>query len=381
MAELGVDAYRLSVSWPRILPLGDGEVNQAGIDFYNRLIDELLAHGIEPYITLFHWDLPQCLFERGGFLSPDMPLWFYNYAKVVGEAFGDRVKKFITINEPQSILASYNKSTHAPNLKYSVKEQLTVAHNLLKSHGMALKALREVVPGGAGGFAPAGEVACPTDLSSEAIELARRAYFSISRDNPASSVSLFSDPVFFGDYPSEYYEIFRDNLPDIDPEDFKLISQPIDFYCQNIYVGFTVKEINGEYKADEYPGGFPRNTLGWNIFPPAMYWGLKFLYERYKTPIYVTENGMPNIDLVSLDGKVHDPQRIDFIERYIRELERAKNEGVDVRGYFYWSFLDNYEWSFGYDPRFGLVYVDYNTCERIPKDSFYYYKNRIKSKH
>ena len=380
MAELGIGAYRLSISWPRILPEGVGEVNKEGVDFYNRLIDELLLNGIEPYITLFHWDLPQKLFERGGFLSPEMPSWFYNYAKVVGSAFGDRVKKFITINEPQCIMASYNKSTHAPNLKYNMRDQLTVAHTLLKSHGMALKALREVVPGVQIGYAPAGEVACPADESPEARETARRAYFSISKTNPASSVSLFSDPIFFGDYPSEYYEKFADSLPDIDPEDFKLISQPLDFYCQNIYVGFTVGEVDGEYQADEYPGGFPRNALGWNIYPEAMYWSLKFLTERYGMPIYITENGMPNVDLISLDGKVHDPQRIDFIERYLRQLERAKSEGVDVCGYFYWSLLDNFEWSHGYDARFGLVYVDYRTCERIPKDSFYYYKERIRKR-
>lgn len=378
MAELGVDAYRFSLSWTRIIPDGTGEVNQKGIDFYNGLIDELLAKGIEPYITLYHWDLPQKLYEKGGFLSPEMPRWFYEYASVVGKAFGSRVKNFITINEPQCVLACFNGSGQAPNLHYSVKDRLTATHNLLKAHGMAVKALRQTVPDARIGYAPCGFVHCPKDNSEQEIEFARKAYFSIPEDDPTECVSIFSDPVFFGNYPDEYYELFKDVLPDIKQGDFELISQPIDFYCQNIYFGSTGKNVNGKFVKDDYAGGSPRNTLGWNIYPEAMYWGLRFLYERYKMPIYITENGFANIDIVSLDGKVHDPQRIDFIERYLRELERAKNEGVDVRGYFHWSLLDNFEWGNGYDPRFGLVYVDYNTQKRIPKDSFYYYKNRIK---
>nr|UQW60627.1 beta-glucosidase [uncultured bacterium] len=378
LAELGVDAYRFSLAWTRIIPDGTGEINPKGIDFYNRLIDELLAHGIEPYITLYHWDLPQRLYERGGFLNPDMPQWFYEYAKVVGRAFGDRVKHFITINEPQCILACLNGSGQAPNLRCTVKDRLTATHTLLKAHGMAVKALRETVRDVKIGYAPCGFVHCPKDDSEEEIEFARKAYFEIPENDPTECVSIFSDFVFFGDYPKEYYEKFHDVLPNIQPSDFALISQPIDFYCQNIYFGATGKNVDGRFVQDEYRGGFPRNTIGWNIYPDAMYWGARFLYERYKTPLYITENGMPNIDFVSLDGKVHDPQRIDFIERYLQALERAKADGADVRGYFYWSLLDNFEWAHGYDQRFGLVYVDYPTQKRIPKDSFYYYRQRIK---
>lgn len=378
MVELGVKAYRFSVAWTRILPNGDGEINQKGIDFYNALIDELLKYGIEPYLTLYHWDLPQKLYERGGVMSPEMPKWFYDYTKVVAKAFGDRVKNFITINEPQCILACFNGSGQAPNLKYSIKDRLTATHILLKSHGMAVKALRETVKDVKIGYAPCGFVHCPKDTSEKEIEVARRAYFAIPQDDPTECVSIFSDPIFFGDYPKEYYKKFQDILPDIQARDFELISQPIDFYCQNIYFGATGKEVNGEFIKDDYAGGSPRNTLGWNIYPQAMYWGLKFLHERYKMPIYITENGLANIDVVSLDGKVHDPQRIDYIERYLRALEQAQKDGVDVRGYFYWSLLDNFEWGNGYDPRFGLVYVDYVTQQRIPKDSFYYYKDRIK---
>lgn len=378
LAELGVDAYRFSLAWTRIIPDGTGEINPKGIDFYNRLIDELLAHGIEPYITLYHWDLPQRLYERGGFLNPDMPQWFYEYAKVVGRAFGDRVKHFITINEPQCILACLNGSGQAPNLHCTVKDRLTATHTLLKAHGMAVKGLRETVRDVKIGYAPCGFVHCPKDDSEEEIEFARKAYFEIPENDPTECVSIFSDPVFFGDYPKEYYEKFYDVLPNIQPSDFALISQPIDFYCQNIYFGATGKNVDGRFVQDEYRGGFPRNTIGWNIYPDAMYWGARFLYERYKTPLYITENGMPNIDFVSLDGKVHDPQRIDFIERYLQALERAKADGADVRGYFYWSLLDNFEWAHGYDQRFGLVYVDYPTQKRIPKDSFYYYRQRIK---
>jgi beta-glucosidase len=245
---------------------------------------------------------------------------------------------------------------------------------------MAVKALRETVKDVKIGYAPCSFVHCPKDSSKKEIDIARRAYMEIPKDDPTECVTIFSDPVFLGDYPKDYYEKFKGVMPDIKSDDFTLISQPIDFYCQNIYTGSTVREIDGTFIKDDYPGGSPRNSLGWNVYPEAMYWGLTFLYERYKMPIYITENGFSNIDFISLDGKVHDPQRIDFIERYLQTLEKAKNEGVDVRGYFYWSFLDNLEWSNGYDPRFGLVYVDFATQKRIPKDSFYYYKNRINKK-
>lgn len=206
MKELGVGAYRFSVAWTRIFPEGKGKVNEKGLEFYENLVDELLKNGIEPYMTLYHWDLPQKLFERGGWLNPDIPQWFGEYARVIGERFKGKVKNFITINEPQCILGGMSNTEQAPGMRYTLKDRLTAAHNILKAHGMAVKALRESVPDAKIGYAPCGWVMCPKDDSVEEIEKARKAYFSLWRNDPTASVVLFSDPVMLGDYPAEYYE-------------------------------------------------------------------------------------------------------------------------------------------------------------------------------
>lgn len=381
LKELGVEAYRFSIAWTRIFPDGIGTVNEKGVSFYNNLINELLKNNITPYVTLFHWDYPQKLFEKGGWLNPESPKWFGEYARKIGLMFGDRVKHFITINEPQCILGGHKGGAHAPGLKYSLKDQLQITHNLLKAHGEAVKELRETVLDAKIGFAPCGWVLCPKNDTEEEIDRAKRAYFTLWKHAPTESVVLFSDPVLLGDYPKEYYQIFKKDLPEIKKSDLELISQPLDFYGQNIYSGnYVTEKEDGEFIWETMPSDFPRNSLGWNIIPKALYWGTKFLYERYKKPIYITENGMPNLDIVSIDGEIHDPQRIDFIERYSQELMKAKAEGIPIEGYFYWSLLDNFEWAEGYEPRFGLVYVDYNTQKRIPKDSFYYYQKKIMEK-
>ena len=282
LKTLGVTSYRFSIAWTRVLPDGIGKVNEQGIEFYNNLIDELLKNGIEPYITLFHWDYPQKLFEKGGLLNPDSHKWFGEYARLIGERFGQKVKYFITINEPQCVLGGYRGGRKAPGVKYSLKDQLTIAHNLMKSHGEAVKMLRATVPDCKIGYAPCAWVVIPKDNSPEAVEEARRAYFSIWQ-YPTDCVSLFSDPVILGDYPKEYYQKFKDVLPDFQPGDLELISQPIDFYCQNIYSGNYVEKRNSNnYPVwEETPSDFPRNALGWSIIPQALYWGPKFLYERY----------------------------------------------------------------------------------------------------
>lgn len=375
--KLGVKAYRFSIAWTRILPDGTGKINQKGLDFYNNLINELLKYGIEPFVTLFHWDYPQKLFEKGGWLNPESSDWFYNYAKIVGKAFGDRVKNFITINEPQCILGGMVRPDHAPGMNFTVKDRLTAVHNILKAHGKAVIALRETVENCRVGYAPCGYVTIPKDNSSKSIEFAKKVYFSINKDAPTDNVALFSDPVMLGDYPEEYYRYFKDILPEISTDDMKIISTPIDYYCQNIYQGQIVYEgKHSEVIYEPFRGG--KTSLGWNIIPQVMYWGPKFLYERYKKPIFITENGTANADVVCFDGQIHDAERIDFIDRYVEEMNKAIKDGVDIRGYFYWSFMDNMEWNLGYDPRFGLVYVDYETQERIPKDSFYYYSKLIK---
>lgn len=381
MAELGVKSYRFSVAWTRILPEGIGKINEKGVAFYDDLINELLRYGIEPCLTLYHWDFPQKLFEKGYWLNDESPEWFAEYAKIIGERFGGKVKYFITINEPQCIMGGLNGSGHAPSLKLSLKDRFHAAHNILKAHGAAVRALRKTAPHAKIGYAPCAWVIVPKDDSEKEIEIARKGYFNVWEHDPFAGPTFFTDPIILGDYPKELYEKFGNILPKITKEDLKLISEPIDFLGQNIYSGaYAAEKENGEIEWQNIEKqGAPRNSLGWNIVPQSLYWGAKFLYERYKKPLIITENGYPNADVICLDGKIHDAERIDYVERHLLNLKRAISEGVPVLGYYYWSFMDNMEWDGGYDPRFGLVFVDYKTLKRIPKDSFYWYKNLIQN--
>ena len=379
MKELGVRAYRFSISWARIFSDGTGAVNQEGVKFYSDIIDQLLESGIEPYITLFHWDYPYALHKKGGWLNDDSVKWFAEYAAKISELYSDRVKYFITFNEPQCFIGlGYLIGVHAPGYKVSYKDAFQMCHNVLKAHGAAVIAIRQNAKQPVKiGYAPTCGAAYPAEESKENIEAARKNYFScppISRD-VMWNVAWWSDPVVLGRYPEEGLKIYKEYLPKITEEDMKLISQPIDFYAQNIYNGHEVAiDEQGNAVAVERKPGHPKTGNQWPVTPKSLYWGPKFLYERYKLPIFITENGMAGNDVVSLDGKVHDPNRIDFLNRYLNELERACNDGVDVCGYFLWTFLDNFEWARGYNDRFGIVYVDYETQERIPKDSAYWYK-------
>ena len=382
MKQLGVKVYRFSLSWTRILPHGVGEINQKGIDFYNRLIDCLLDNGITPYITLFHWDYPYELEIRGNWSNPESSDWFVEYARIVFDAFGDRVKHFITFNEPQCFIAcGYGSGIHAPGLKCSNRDLILKTHNVLLAHGKTVRLFREMIPDGKIGYAPTRAVSLPASDSKEDIEAARRSYFDAPADEWAGCVSWWSDPILLGHYPeeTEAFCLYAKYLPETYKEDLKIISEPIDFYCQNIYEGYPVKKAETErgYKRINYPTGSPKNALNWSVTPTSLYWGPKFLYERYGLPIIISENGMPCHDVISTDGKVHDPNRIHYMQQYLSELNRAIDEGIDIRGYMYWSLMDNLEWNLGYTPRFGLLYIDYKTLERIPKDSFYWYKETI----
>ena len=383
MARFGIRNYRFSVSWPRILPEGTGKVNEAGIAFYDRLINCLLEHGIRPWMTIYHWDLPACLQEKGGWLSEQMPEWFAEYTGVVAERFGDRVKDFITINEPQCFLGlGYMAGLHAPGLKLEVKDQVLAAHNLLKSHGRACRVLREKVKDVRIGFAPCGAPSVPKDETNPAdVEAARKAYFAANGKSPLFSVSWFSDPVALGTYPEDGLACFGQYLPEGWQEDLKEIRQPLDFYTQNIYEGTEIRAADNEngYETVPYPAGHPRTAFGWPVTPRALYWGPRFLWERYRLPFIISENGMSCHDWVMSDGKVHDPNRIDYMRQYLKELRRASEDGVDIRGYFYWSLMDNFEWAKGYFERFGLIYVDYATGERVPKDSIAWYAETIRT--
>lgn len=380
MKELGLNAYRFSMAWSRILPDGTGKINGKGVAFYDRLIDALLENGITPFTTLYHWDLPQALQARGGFLNPEMASWFGEYAEAVKKLYGDRVKHYMTFNEPQCILGcGYRMGTHAPGLQVSLKEQLSALHNLLRAHGTGAQILKSI-PNAEVGYASCGYTYAPASEKSEDIDAAYERTFQFEADNPLGIISTFSEPIFTGKYPKRYYEYGEDILPKITAEDMKLISSvKPDFFAQNIYEGKTVyrKEDGGIGEIEPLVGS-PKTQMGWEITPVNMYWAPKLLYRKYGRKIYITENGISLPDFVFGDGKVHDTYRTEYLKNYLRELRRAANDGeTQVAGYFHWSLLDNFEWAEGYKQRFGLIYVDYQTQQRVPKDSFYEYKKII----
>lgn len=379
MKEMGIKAYRFSLSWSRIIPNGIGEVNEKGVQFYSDLIDELLLNGIEPYVTLFHWDLPYELHKKGGWLNSECVDWFAQYASKVTELFSDRVKYFITFNEPQVFIGEgYLQGFYAPGLMVTYRDAFQMAHNVMKAHGAAVKAMRKAAVRDIKiGYAPTGSSHYPASEKPEDIAAAREQMFAcppLSREC-LWNVSWWSDPVILGRYPQDGLELYKEYLPEITQADMELICQPLDFYGQNIYNGKAIyADADGKPAILERTFGASRSGVLWPITPKCLQWGPRFLYERYKLPVYITENGMAAHDMVSLDGKVHDPNRIDFTERYLLELEKASDSGVDVRGYFHWTFMDNLEWTRGYTARFGMVYVDYQTQKRIIKDSGYWYK-------
>lgn len=381
MRSIGVNSYRFSISWSRIFPDGTGKINEAGVKFYSELIDELIASGIEPYITLFHWDYPYALYRKGAWLNDDSVKWFSDYAAKIVELYSDRVTHFITFNEPQCFIGlGYLEARHAPGICVSYKEAFQMAHNVLKAHGSAVIAMRKSAKRPIKiGYAPTTQVYYPSTDSPEDIEVARKANFAcpnLSR-KVLFTVSWWSDPVILGKYPEDGLELYRDYLPEITEDDLRLISQPIDFYCQNIYYGTEVKAgANGEPIVVERPD-LPKTDIDWPVSPKCLYWGARFLTERYNLPFYISENGASFDDKIADDGRVHDKRRIEFLSSYLSELERASDDGVDIRGYFLWSFMDNFEWSLGYGPRFGIIHVDYETLKRTPKDSAYWYKNYI----
>lgn len=378
MAGLGLNGYRFSLSWPRIMPDGVTR-NERGLDFYDRLTDRLLGCGIQPFATLYHWDLPQALHLGGGWLNRDIAGRFADYADVVGRRLGDRIKRFMTINEPQVFLnAGYITGTHAPGFQIGLDDELTAVHNVLLSHGAAAAQLRAVVPDVKIGWASAGYPGCPASDRPEDIRAAEEITFVYPDDHPCTAVAVFADPIERGDYDKVYYEKYRDHLPDIRQDDMRKIAQPVDFHGQNCYAG------RGVYMGKDGPtviGAQPGEALTqmqWNIYPDCLYWFPKMLHDRYHLPIYITENGVSYSDYVFRDGGVHDPARSEYLCAHISALKRAARD-ADVRGYFYWSLMDNFEWAEGYTQRFGLIHVDFATGKRTPKDSYETYRRIIAS--
>lgn len=384
MREVGLRAYRLSLCWPRLLPAGTGQLNEKGVDFYSRLVDALLEAGIEPWVTLFHWDYPLELYHRGGWLNPDSADWFADYATLVAERLSDRVSHFFTLNEPQVYIGfGHLEGKHAPGDTLPLSQVLLAGHHTLLAHGKAVLALRAAAKRPVCiGFAPVGMPCHPVTDAPEDVEAARRATFLIREKNTWNN-AWWMDPVFLGRYPEQGLELYGRDAPRIGSADMELIAQPLDFFGVNIYQSAPVRAArNGSdlgFERAEFPTGYPLTAFNWPITPEALYWGPKFFHERYGQSIVIAENGLSCRDVVSLDGKVHDPARIDFTRRYLQSLHRAIAEGVDVRGYFHWSILDNFEWAAGYRERFGLIHVDYETQARTPKDSASWYRKVIES--
>ena len=379
MKAMGLQAYRLSIAWPRILPEGTGTVNAKGLAFYDRLVDGLLAAGIQPWVTLFHWDFPYDLYLRGGWLNPDSPQWFADYTQVVVDKLSDRVRHWMTLNEPACFVGlGLQNGEHAPGDRLGVAEVLRAGHHALLAHGRSVQAIRaRARRAPLIGFAPCGGIVAPATDTAVDIEAARRHMFH-DFTRSTMNLALWTDPVFLGRYPEEAVQAIGAAMPPIKAGDMETIAQPVDFCGLNIY-NCSVVRTGQDGRTETVPGpvGYPMTAMEWPVTPQALYWGPRFTWERYAKPIVITENGMANTDWISTDDQVHDPQRIDFLKRYLREFHRAIDDGVEALGYFQWSIMDNFEWAFGYKRRFGLVYVDYPSGRRLPKDSAHWYRNVI----
>jgi beta-glucosidase len=375
LSELGVSAYRFSFAWSRVQLEGRGAPHGRGLAFYERLIDGLLARKIEPVATVFHWDLPEALSRDGGFLNDSIPGWFADYTELLARRFGDRVRRWLTINEPHAFVeGGLRDGRHAPGYRLPIGLVLRAAHHTLLCHGKAVQVLRALVPGSWVSAAPVLIPAIPASDSAHDLEAARQASFRV--DDKLRCTGFWMDPLYLGRYPEEVFQRFGKDMPRFPSSDLDLIGQRLDAVGFNLYDAPVVRcGVSGKPEIVPPGPGAPRTAFNWPVTPQAHYYGSRFCFERYGLPIVVTENGLSTRDWVSLDGKVHDPERVDFLERHVLELMRARDSGVPVDGYFHWSFLDNFEWNHGYRERFGLVYVDYATERRIPKDSFYRYRS------
>lgn len=381
MAQIGLRAYRFSISWPRVIAERGAKPNRAGLDFYSRLVDSLLAANITPWATLFHWDLPLWAYHQGGWLNRDIASWFADYATAVVDALSDRVTNWMTLNEPQIFLGpSEHEGLQTSNARKSHAERLIAAHHSLLAHGRGAQAIRaaaKVKP--QVGWAPIGRVKVPATDSAQDLEAARQATLAVLAKDFWNN-TWFADPVVFGHYPEDGLALYGADAPRYPAGDMDIIRQPIDFYGINVYDAERYRmNAAGKPERVEYPPGHPRTAIGWFVDSNALYYGPKFLYERYRIPIVVTENGMSSHDWVDLDGRVRDTQRIDYTRRYLLAIRRAIEEGADVRGYLHWSILDNFEWQQGYKERFGLIHVDYTTQKRTLKDSALWYSGVIAS--
>jgi len=376
MQRLGIRAYRFSIAWGRVLPEGRGRVNDKGLDHYDRLVDALLAHGIAPCVTLFHWDLPAVLDDRGGWLNPDVAHWFADYASVVFRRLDDRVKLWATLNEPWVVTdGGYLHGTLAPGHRNRFEAPIAT-HNLLRAHGRAVQAYRALGKHQVGVVVNL-EPKYEASDSAEDVAATARAHAYMNRQ--------YLDPLFLGRYPRALEEIFGEAFPRWPAEDLALIRQPIDFVGINYYTRSVTcfDPASWPLRASVVP--LKRATYtetGWEVYPRALTDTLTWVSKRYgNPPIYVTENGAAFFDPPVVEGeRLPDPLRVDYLRKHLRAVHEAIAEGADVRGYFAWSLLDNFEWSHGYSKRFGIVHVDFGTQKRTPKDSAHFYARVIASR-
>ena len=374
MKTLSLNAYRFSIAWPRIFPQGKGKVNQGGLDFYERLVDELLDAGIEPFVTLYHWDLPQALQEEGGWANRDTVGYFKDYAAQVSKKLGDRVHYWITHNEPIVVsFCGHHSGVHAPGTK-DLSTALKVCHHLLLSHGEAVAVLRDngdekTRVGITLNLSPVH----PASESKEDKEAAKKFDGYLNR--------WFLDPIYKGSYPEDMMALYGDKAPKIQAQDLGCISAKIDFLGVNYYSRNVVK---ADAKApflglsQVKPSGAEYTEMDWEIYPGGIYEILKRIHNDYDAPlIYITENGAAFSDKIDKNGQVNDEPRIKYLKSHLLQAHKAIKDGVKLSGYFVWSLMDNLEWAHGYSKRFGLIYIDYPTQKRIIKASGLWYKKVI----
>lgn len=350
--DINLGAYRFSIAWPRIAPNGDQDWNPKGFSYYDQLVDALLEANIKPWVTLYHWDLPQSLQSKGGWQNSETVQSYIAYAAKVGEHFKGRVTHWFTFNEPQCFInLGYGTGEHAPGLHLDNLSLEVCWNNFRQAHRLAANLLHQIDPTNQVGLASTGTVYYPETNHPEDIEASRQLTFSLLQ-----GIHTFS-----------HFLVLED------------MTDSLDFIGLNLYHGTPARMGENGPEAVYFPVGFPRTAIDWPVTPDALEWGVQFLYERYNLPLYVSENGLSCRDWPSLDGHVHDHQRIDFMTRYLQALSHGIAAGADVRGYFHWSLTDNFEWSEGYSQRFGLTYVDYATGKRILKDSATWYRDLIHS--
>ncbi len=369
MKALNINAYRLSLAWPRIFPQGRGTINEVGLDFYDRLIDDLLAAGITPYVTLYHWDLPQALQDEGGWLRRGIVDDFVGYADTVSRALGDRVKHWITFNEPWVFTwLGYVMGAHAPGLiSENPAPAFATTHNAYLAHGQAVPVLRanskDANVGITLNLSPADPATSkPADLEATTIY---DGWFN----------RWYLDPLFRGQYPADIMELYAPFMPDIQPGDLATMTAPLDFLGINYYARAVIKAGPGpEMPFDrERPDG-EYTEMDWEVYPRGLYNVLKRVHSDYNPPaIYITENGAAYADVLTADGQIHDERRTAYYQSHLEACQHAIHDGVPLKGYFAWSLMDNFEWGEGYTKRFGLYYVDYATQQRYLKDSGKFY--------